>query len=772
MLKRNSEIALPLDPDATSIGSTTTSSGIDLREMTRILRRRWRPLVAAPAVLVVIALLVILLVPPRYSGIATVLIDPRRTSVADQNQNQTAASNFGTDDATIESQVLLVQSVSVLQRVVDRLDLTHDDEFAPRPSLLDPIKALFATNRPASGASPEEIARSQTTEFLSKRTKVTRQGTTFLVDIAVSSTSPKRAATIANAIADAYFEDQVRAKYDAVKTAADWLSNEIKRLETRVVASDRAVEDFRATNNLTVSQGVTVNDQQITDLNGKLIEARAQAAEAKAKFDQLQQIAQRGSDPGAVGDALQSDVIARLRTQYAEVAKNEADLRSKYGPQHPSIPAVHAQLRDTQRLINQEVQRFLEKTRHDYDVARSREASLQKSLDDLRNVATQSGQAQVQLRELQRQADANRSLYESFLARYKETSAQENLELPESRVVTRAEIPISPSFPKPLLMLGLAVLLGLGFGTFLAFLRDFLDRRVKTTEQAEELSRLPTIAALPLVGSRELARRAKQGRWALDRYDPETVRLLPPPLQPPIMRYAIEEPTSMFAEAVRAVRLAIQRSARIQPLKTVVITSSIDGEGKTTTASNLARSLAILGVRTVLVDADMRNPELSRSLAPRADVGLFDVATGAVSIEHALLLERASGLAVLPCPPPESSAAVTEFVSSEAMRVVLDQLRHMFDVIIVDAPPVVPLVDARALAEYADRIVLTIAWDHTPQDIVTQALELLGPAYDRILGTVLTRVDLRRLRHYDYYRSSAYLKPYGYGRAPAQEAAE
>ncbi len=773
MLRRNSEPMLPMEPEGPAV-KVTPANGVDLREMVRILRRRWRPLVITPVLLVLLAVLVILLVPPRYSGIATVLIDPRRSSVADQNQGQQMPSNFGTDDATIESQVLLIQSLAVLQRVVDRLDLTHDDEFAPRPGLLDPIKALFSftSSPPAPGASKEDIARSRSTEFLQGRTKVTRQATTFLVDISVSSESPKKAAAIANAIAEAYFDDQVHAKYDAVKTAADWLNKEIKQLETRVVASDKAVEDFRAANNLTVSQGVTVNDQQITDLNNKLVEARVQTAEAKAKYDQVQQIAQRGGDPGAIGEALQSDVIARLRTQYADIAKNEADLRSKYGPQHPSVPAVHAQLRDTQRLINQEVQRILDNTRHDYEVARSREASLQKSLGDLKAVSTQSGQAQVQLRELQRQADANRSLYESFLARYKETSAQENLELPESRIVTRAAIPIRPSFPKPTLMLGLAVLLGLGVGSFLAFLGDFLDRRIKTTEQAEELSRLPNVAALPLIGSRELARRAKQGRWALGHYDPNTVGLLPPPLQPPIMRYAIEEPTSIFAESVRAIRLAVQRSARNHPLKTIMVTSAIDGEAKTTTACNLALSLSILGARTLLIDADMRNPELTRSLAPKARVGLFELATGEATLEQAIMVERPTSLAVLPCMPPQSSAALTEFVSSEIMRAALDRLHGLFDVIIVDAPPIVPLIDARALAEHADRILLTIAWDRTPQDVVAQALELLSPVYDRILGTVLTRVDLRRLRHYDYYRSSAYLKPYAYGAPPAQEAAE
>ncbi len=206
--------------------------------------------------------------------------------------------------------------------------------------------------------------------------KVTRQGTTFLVDINVSSESPRKAALIANAIAEGYFEEQVRAKNDATRIASNWLNGQIDGLKSRVVASEKAVEDFRSANNLTVSQGVTVNDQQITDLNNQLIGARVQTAEARAKFDQAQQLTKSGSDPGGINAAISSDMITKLRTQYAEIAKNEADLSSKYGPRHPLVANVHAQLRDTQRLINEEIQRILQSTRHDYDVAHSREASL------------------------------------------------------------------------------------------------------------------------------------------------------------------------------------------------------------------------------------------------------------------------------------------------------------------------------------------------------------------------------------------------------------
>jgi len=735
---------------------------VDLREMGRILRRRFRLVALPPLVLVALALIYVTVVTTLYTATSTVLVDPRRANVIEANQS--VLSNVGTDDVSIESQTLLIQSVAILERVVGKLKLTDDPEFAPTPGILDPIKRLFRASSPNDGANPEDAARARSVEILQKRMKVTRQGTTFLVDINVSSESPRKAATIANAIADGYFEEQVRAKYDATRIAASWLTGQIDDLKSRVVASEKAVEDFRSANNLTVSQGVTVNDQQITDLNNKLVVARVQTAEARAKYNQVQEIAKSGGDPGGINAAISSEMITKLRTQYADIAKNGADLSSKYGPRHPLVANIRAQLRDTQKLINEEIRRILDSTRHDYDVARSREASLNQSLDQLQGVSTSSGQAQVRLHELQREAEANRTLYESYLARSKETTAQESLEMPDSRVVTKASIPIRPSSPKTLLILGVAMMLGLGMGTVLAFLADYLDGRVKTLEQAEAISGVPALAAVPLIGTRELAGRARRGRKALGRYDPKSTKLLPPPLQPPLMRYVIDEPGTFFAEAIRAVRLALQRTIRIQPVKVVLVASALDSEGKTTLAGNLAQSFATLGVRTLLIDGDLRNPQLTRALCPRADAGLLEVALGRAAPERAILMDRSTGLSILPSTTVKQTDIITELMFSERIVDVLDYLRHHYELIIIDSPPLVPLVDGRALAELADRIILALAWDQTPSEVLSHTINLLAPVSDRILGTVLTQVDLNRLQFYDYYRSSAYLKPYATAR--------
>jgi capsular exopolysaccharide synthesis family protein len=655
-------------------------------------RRRW-VIVITTICLLAATIIFVLIATPRYTATATVFIDPRRSSVADTN-SQTQASKATTDDAAISSQVNLIQSVAVVQKAVDDLNLVHDPEFGPHASILGSImKWITPRKPPVSGQSAEAVAKAATLDFLlQRRLKVTRQQTTYLVDINVVSESPEKAARIANAIADSYFYEQVHSRYDTQKIAAAWFNEQIEKLKSEVLASDKAVEQFRASHNLTASQGVTINDQQLSDLTNKLIEAHVQTAQARAQFESF----------GGQG-------LAKA-----------------------------------------------------LDIARSREEALQKSLDNLKRVSNDAGSDQVRLRELQREADANRTLYGSFLARYKETSAQESLNLPDSRVVSKADVPISPSFPKTTLLLALAFVGGIGFGCVLALAVDHFDRRVKSLRHAEEITGVPTLAAIPVIGPRELASRAIRGRRELKHYNPSTVRILPAAMQPPLMRYVLDEPTSLFAESVRSVRLAIQRASRTESTKTIMVSSSIDGEGKTTLAVNLAFSLAAVGMRTILLEGDLRNPEMSRSLCPRAEAGVVEVATGQARFDHALLVDRTTGLAVLPSPPRQKADRNCEFVFSEATSNILEQLRQHFDYVIIDAPPIIPLVDARALAEIADRVILTIRWDSTPQDVVAHALGALAPVYDRVLGAVLTRVDMDRLRFYDYYRSSSYLTPYSY----------
>jgi capsular exopolysaccharide synthesis family protein len=586
-----------------------------------MLRRRLLIVAGAIAVAVGLAAALIAIVPPYFTATSTILIDPHRTKVAEEQITPPPSNPGSQDTSMVDNEVLLIQSVTVLRHVVENLKLSDDPEFGPHASWFDHIVGLlnFGPSLPPSEHNPRDIATEETVKTLQRRLKVTRRETTSVIEVNATSHSPEKAARIANAVANSYINEQVKGKYEANKIAASWFN------------------------------------QRLDDLK-----ARGQ--------------------------------------------------------------------------------------------------SLQNSLAQLQGVGN-SQNSQVRLHELVSELDANRKLYEALLARYKQTAAHEGLDLSNSRVVARADIPIAPSFPRPLLTFALAVFFGCGIGVVLAIVVDYLDRRIKTMRQAEETTNVPALAAVPLIQRRELANRARRRRKAFRRHGPKDAGLLPAVMQPPLMRYVLDEPTSLFAEAVRSVRLAVQRGAHDEPPKLVVVSSSIDGEGKTALAVNLALSLASIGMKTILLDGDLRNPEMTRSLCPTAKLGLIEVACGCVPLEQVALVDKPSGLAVIPS-PPRKEAYINEFVFTDAMSNFLHDLRRRFDFIIVDSPPLVPLVDARALAQKADGIVLAIRWNATPQDVILHAIETLGPNIERILGTVLTRVDLGRLRLYDYYRSSSYIGPY------------
>ena len=261
--------------------------------------------------LVALTLAVIVVVRPLYTGTATVLIDPHRQEVINLNDNTATLRGASTDEAAVQSQVLLMQSAEVLRRVVKEQNLTADPDFMPQPSLLGPLKKLFSSGHKAEGLSAQDIAVMNAVDLLQKRLKVSRQQSSYLVDINVGSHDPTKAARVADAVANAYLAELVKGKVDSVKVAAGWMDQQLNDLKSRVHDADKAVEDYRAQHKLVMTQGVTVNDQQIADLNTQLIQARAEAAQAKAKYDQVAQVAKDHVDPGSLPEALPSETIAR-----------------------------------------------------------------------------------------------------------------------------------------------------------------------------------------------------------------------------------------------------------------------------------------------------------------------------------------------------------------------------------------------------------------------------------------------------------------------------
>lgn len=726
---------------------------VDLRAFWNFLRRRFR-LIAAVMVLVMAAVVAILLVAtPRFSATTVLIVDPRQQRVL---ANEAVLSGIGADAAAIESQVEVIQSTSLARAVIAQLGLADDPEYT-RASLVertvDAVRDLLGM--PAKALSPDEVADRILAKF-ADNLRVTRRGLTYVLEIGFKADAAAKAARVANAVAEAYLADQKTAKGRATSEAADFLNERLGDLRTRVAAAERAVATYKGENNIIdTGEGRTLADRQIADLNQQLVLARARSAEARARLDQVAKATAASVGAGAIPEALLSPVIANLRGQYAEAARREAETLQTFGPKHPAVATSRAQMADARLQIDREIGRTTSGVRNEFEVAQSRERSLERSVADLKTQSAKTTQAGVKLRELEREAQASRILLEQSLLRFRETSEQEGLQRADARVLSPATPPLKPSEPKTMMVL-LAGLVGsvvAGIGS--AALAESLSRGFRTTKELETSLAIPVLGHLPLIESSRTPPRPqapRAGRGFAKRGAPSAL------VSPGgIARYAVDQPLTPFGEAVRAVRSRLTREAGEDGL-VLVIVSAVPDEGKSTVAGNLAHSFARSGVTALLVDADVRNPSVAAPAGSARAPGLARLLrSGPVSSELRDHVDPVSGLHLLPMGEVDDVAAVSELVTGPAMRAFLRHARSRFRVVIVDAPPLLPIVDGRDLLDMADAGLLVIEWNRTDPDSAVAALDAVGPGVRKISGILLNKVDLREQRFYDY----------GYGYAAA-----
>lgn len=436
--------------------------GPSIRSALALLRRRALWILGCALIGASIAVLAGKLVTPRYTAEAQLYIDPRDLRLVDKELTPTGqdATGFMT---IVESQAQVITSSNVLGRVVRSLDLAHDLEFTggQRGGLL----AALGLSRPPprDPASDAEAAL----DALDKRVAVRRTGRTFIVDVTAWSRDPERAAQIANAVAAAYLAEEAATRAEAASKASAGLSARLVELREAVNAAESRVQAYKVENGLVGTRDALVSDQQLTQLNAQLASARVRAADAQARVDQLQRIQTSGSDAGATEDALASPAIASLRTQHAELSRRQAELLHDLGPRHPLVTSINSQIGQVRRLIDQESARYGQAARTDLARAQATVAALERSFDSAKGKTVGQAQASIRLRELEREQEASRAVYQAFLVRAQETGQQARLDVGNARVITPAVRPPYPSYPPPartLALIGLAAGLLLGIG--------------------------------------------------------------------------------------------------------------------------------------------------------------------------------------------------------------------------------------------------------------------------------------------------------------------
>src|SRR5215217_1514374 len=718
--------------------SSASTSVLDVQKLLRLLRWRIRLIGAIVVLTVATAGAALMILPPKYKAITVVLVDPRQPRVT---ASEAVLTGIGADAAAVESQVELIQSSALAKRVIAKLGLDKDPEFTTS-SLLDNARAAFAGLLGRGTLDDENVRLNRLVYRFQTGLSVQRRGMTYILEIGYSSISAEKAALISGTVAEAYLDDQRARKSEVTADASGWLGGRIEELRQRLEKSERAAAEYKASNKMVdVTQGNKLIARQMEDITQQLALARSRKAEALGRIERVKQASSRREDTGALGEVLQSQVVGTLRSQYAEVARQEADFRAIYGDRHPSVVAVRAQATDLRRQIDREIARVVEGISNDYQVAKSRESALEAKLATLQTRSETLSHADIKLRELEREAQSDRALYEQFLSRAKETGQQQSLQIAEARIASPALTPIKPERPAVPLLLAAAATLGLLLGIGLVLILEQLRRGFRSTEEVEEALGLPTLGLLP--EQSEAVRSA-----------PST----PEQSQRAAARYVLDHPTSDYAASLWAIMMRLRRSQPAHGAREVlVVASAVPDEGKSTFACNLALASAASGARTLLIDGDSIATSVSRIFDLKRP-GLSEVLSGRATFSNVALRDSKSGLVVLGARDPSTSARDIAGADSKAMSTLLRELRDQFELIVIDSPAILP-VDGGSLVEHADRFVFIAAWETTERSAIEQALELLGNYGSKLAGVVLNKAAQRWYQVFDGGRYLRYFAP-------------
>lgn len=720
------------------------------------LRRQYALILFVTALAAAISLIYLRVTPPTYTAQVKVLFGSAKAQFV-QQQSMLAESPL--DVAQLESQIEIIKSKAIAASVINQINLANDPDFN---ASVPPLQKLLGIFRGSSGAEPakrDDMTSAEAKDGLiaafQDKLQVSRVGMSNVIEISFSSRNPQRAAQVANAVANTYIADQLNAKFEANRIATSWLQDRLRELGQQALTAERAVNAFKVQNNIVAVGGRLMDEQQVSDLNGRLVAARAQTSDALARLDRFQIILRQNeantanaSLDASVSDALSSPIINNLRQQYLELSRRETDWSARFGHNHLAVVNLRTRMRDLRTSILEEVRRLSETARSDYEVAKQRQEEIEKQLTQAVSQSRTTNSAEATMRELETSAKGYRSLYESFLQRYMGAVQQESFPITEARVISPASPPQSKSKPKSFLVLILGVLGGLALGTGLALLRDMLDRVFRTSAQVEAMLHMPCISLVPLLKDVE----PKQLHEHTDRASDQGTIVR----RPGVYWAASEMPLSRFAESIRSIKLAVDLNVTNSSNKVVGITSSLPNEGKSTITAALAQLMAHAGARVIVVDCDLRNPSLSRNLAPHASIGLIEVISGRCPLDQAICKDPKTNLAFLPTVKKQPLFHTSEMLSAATTKQLFDHLRTTYDYVVVDLPPLAPIIDVRATAPLIDCLVLAIEWGRTKTDVVQHALHTAPSLHTALVGAVLNKTDMQAIRRYDNYHNDYY----------------
>jgi polysaccharide biosynthesis transport protein len=677
---------------------------------------------------------------PIYEAAATVEVDKESSQNTLPFQDEAAYDEYVDMDNFLETQTKILESETLAFQTIKSLDLARKPEFGGEPG------------GPAFGQGAGARRPAILGAFLGGLS-VKRVPNSRLIEVRFEAEDPQLAAQVVNAHLQNYIEQNFRSKYDATTQASNWLSSELEELRIKVEKSEDARLAYERENQIwQIDEKQDITTQKLADLSKAVTEAQTGLAEKEA----LYKMAVSGN-VDALPAARESVVVQDLIKRKVEADNNYADALDQFGPNYPKVQRLAVQQKEAADDLANAQKTLVQSIEEEYNTAQNHVTILQAALDKQKADANDLAEKLVQYHILEHDAEANKQLYDGLLQKLKEATISVGLRSSNIRVVDPALVPTTPSRPQKSRNILLAFLVGIVGGIGLAIFREYLDNTVKSPDDIEHLTGLPSLAVVPALPGSLNGHRSGLA-W------PSRHPAPPPGAGPRVELLSYLQPKSQISEAFRALRTSLLLSQAEHPPQVILVTSALPREGKTTAAVNLAVTLAQLGDRTLLMDSDLRKPGIRRAmnLTIGKDMGLSSFLAGVCTLEEAILPHPTiSNLSVLTTGPVPPSPA--DLLSSHRMQEAIVEARRRFKFVVVDSPPIMAATDAVILSAQTDGVLLVVRSGETPKEAFTRSRDLLAAVKSRLLGVVLNAVDSSAPDYYYSYRYYPYAYGYGYG---------
>ncbi|HEX6144001.1 MAG TPA: Wzz/FepE/Etk N-terminal domain-containing protein [Geminicoccaceae bacterium] len=747
-------MSLPASPAPRPREDARTST-FDLRFFGGILRRRWLLLSSTVLGISLAATGYVMSQEPVYASSVKIMIGlPQSPTLELAN----LVSGLPVTTERIQNEIQILQSRALARDVVLATGLDNHPDYNPairrpgeEPSWLDQLRdrlptgeelvaqlglepylgAWFGRSEGGQAAAHDPLTR-VVDAYLSDLS-VWPEGRSHVINVEFEAKDPVLAATIANAAAEIYIQDRLEAKLEAARRAGGWLEQRIEGLRTEAEAKEAALEAYRSSAGLAAGEGAGLAFERISELNRELAVAKAAEVEAEAHYTNAQEtLRTRGAE--AIPEVLSSRTIQELRAAEAVAAATRSELGLQLGVRHPRMIDINAQLRSIRGEIAAETRRILDSLRSAYEVARTRSERIESEMASLSAEVTDRNEAEAGLRVLEREAEAAQEVYRTFLMRANSSGQQESLEAAEGRLISAAEVPVAPDGPPRRLLAVLGFVFACFAGLAVTLGREMLDRRFRTADQIRERLNVPVLGVVPMLGC--------------------LVRTRIPP-----QHHIAEGPDGAFGEAIRALRTSLAMIGTAGPPRSVLMTSSVPGEGKTTLSLSIGRHSALSGMRTVVIDCDFRRPRIHDGLGIDNGPGVIDYLSGA-PLTDVIRIDQRTGMHFISAGPWRRNAP--ELLRHSRMGELISMLQSRYDLVLIDSPPLLPVSDAAVIAGLAEAALLVVGWQNARPELARAAAERLRQsAGGARIAAVFNNVDVHQLAGYGSVEADVYRGRYG-----------